>query len=129
MLKKSTQMQSDRDKSDRRSDKRRAELTVCILNKRRDGVIHIFTDPFSVCSNGDRGRVRNTEEVYCGEIVSEYEVKLSSCFGGSGNHHLYGMNQDEVETTLIPRDTFSGQDNIALRTTGDGNCIVANLPQ
>ena len=57
------------------------------------------------------------------EVVSEYEVKLSSCFGRGRNHHLSGKKQDEIGTALIPRDTFSGQNFVALKTTGDGNCM------
>ena len=57
------------------------------------------------------------------EVVSECEVKLSSCFGWGGNHHLSGIKQDELGTALIPRDTFTGQNNVAIRTTGDGNCM------
>ena len=59
------------------------------------------------------------------QVVSEYEVKLSSCFGRGGNHHLSGIKQDEVGTALIPSDTFTGQNNVALKTTGDGNCMYA----
>lgn len=55
------------------------------------------------------------------EVVSQYQVKLSSCFGRGGNHHLSEVEQDEVGTALIPRDTFAGY--VALRTTGDGNCM------
>ena len=55
------------------------------------------------------------------EVVSQYQVKLSSYFGRGGNHDLSGVQQDEVGTALIPRDTFPGY--VALRTTGDGNCM------
>lgn len=55
------------------------------------------------------------------EVVSQYQVKLSSCFGRGGNNHLFGVEQDKVGTALIPRDTFAGY--IALRRTGDGNCM------
>lgn len=51
------------------------------------------------------------------EVVSEYAVKLSSCFGQGGNQHLSGIQQDEIGTALIPRDTFTGQNNIAFKTT------------
>ena len=56
------------------------------------------------------------------EVVSEYEVKLTSCFGWCGNHHLPGK-EDEVGTALIPRVTFTAQNNVTLTTTGDGNCM------
>ena len=36
---------------------------------------------------------------------------------------MSGIKQDEVGTALIPRDTFTGQNNVAIRTTGDGNCM------
>ena len=55
------------------------------------------------------------------EVVSQYQAKLSSYFGRSGNRHLSGVELDEVGTALIPRDTFAGY--VALRTTGDGNCM------
>lgn len=49
------------------------------------------------------------------EVVSQYQIKLSSCFGRGG------VEQDEVGTALIPRDTFAGY--VALRRTGNGNCM------
>ena len=42
--------------------------------------------------------------------------KVVFLFGRGGNHHLSGVEQDEVGTALIPRDTFTGY--IALGTTG-----------
>ena len=42
------------------------------------------------------------------EVALQYQVKLSSCFGWGGNHHLSGVGQDEVGTALNPRDTFAG---------------------
>lgn len=36
---------------------------------------------------------------------------------------MFGIKQDKVGTALIPRNTFTGQNNIALKTTGDGNCM------
>mgnify|MGYP001798407417 FL=1 len=57
------------------------------------------------------------------KVVSEYEEKLFSCFSGRGNQHLFGIKQDKVGTALIPRETFTGQNSVALKTTGDGNCM------
>ena len=57
------------------------------------------------------------------EGTIEHAVKLSSCIGRSGNHHLSRIQHDEVGTALISRDTFTGQSNIVLKTTGHDNCM------
>ena len=51
------------DKSDREAIR---ESRVDSLYKQTSSVMHVFANPLSVCGNGDRGWVRNTEEVYCG---------------------------------------------------------------
>ncbi|KAJ7369697.1 zinc finger and BTB [Desmophyllum pertusum] len=57
------------------------------------------------------------------EVILEYQTKLSSCHGQHiEDHQLCAMKTDEVGTALIPRETEL-ENFIAVKTTGDGNCM------
>ena len=56
------------------------------------------------------------------EVVFEYDSKLSSILGQRVNHQMSAMKRDEFATALIPRETEL-KNCIALKTTGDGNCM------